>query len=159
MRQREKLLDLATAVASAEEVANKLAELLKQLVTVEAVVGERAKSTKVIIRKSVEIPATVYEVGGDGVIEELNIISSFKEYMIVIKSGGSTVLTATWDDLSSVSEYVNWVVAYEDDGKYVLALKNVYFTGGASVYVAPIHRLGDVKKRLDHVLVKTNILR
>ena len=159
MRQREKLLDLATAVASAEEVANQLAELLKQLVTVEAVVGERAKSTKVIIRKSVEIPATVYEVGGDGVIEELNIISSFKEYMIVIKSGGSTVLTATWDDLSSVSEYVNWVVAYEDGGKYVLALKNVYFTGGASVYVTPIHRLGDVRKRLDHVIVKTNILK
>ena len=159
MRQRERLLDLASAVASAEEVANKLAELLKQLVAVGAVVGERAKSTKVIIRKSVEIPATVYEVGGDGVIEELNIISSFKDYMIVIKSGGSTVLTATWDDLSSVSEYVNWVAAYEDGGKYVLALKNVHFTNGASVYVAPTHRLGDVKKRLDHVLVKTNILK
>jgi len=130
MHQREKPLELAFTIVSAEEVANKLAELLKQLV-VEAVVRERAKSTKVIIRKSVEIPATVYEVSGDGDIEELNVISSFKDYMIVIKSGGSTVLTATWDDLSSVSEYVDWVVAYEDDSKYVLAIKNVHFTGGA----------------------------
>ena len=123
-----KLLELAMQLAAAEEAAR----LSKQ---------KENKQTKAIPRLytyiGLKLPAVIYSDSGDGIIEEISIISPTKEYRIEITVSKYRVLYHTWEELSSISQYVNWLAAIEDNGSYNLTLYNIRYSDGVTVNLAP----------------------
>ena len=154
MLPRDKLLDLAFMIVASEEAGGVRVVSVPTEVVTRGAVSEPYIATG----RSVEIPATIAEIEGDGVVEEVNIISTSSNYRITIRSGGKTVIDTSFDELYSISQYVNWVSAVVDEerGKYVLTLYNIPFSGGAVISLSPINVR---RSKIDYYMVKALIMK
>ena len=125
MSLREKLLDLAFRIVASEE--GRKVEVITA--PAETSTAAAVHEPYVVTGTSVVLPSTIAEIGGDGVIEELNVVSKTGNYRVKVLSGGRSVLNASFRDLQEISQYVSWVSAVFDEerGTYALTLYNIPF--------------------------------
>jgi len=146
---------LAALVLAAEEGGRAAAELAPRSERV--VVEVRPVEEPVVHTVSrARIPAELVRVGGSGVLEELVVLSRFRDYRIRVVSGGRTLLDAEWRDLRAVSPFISWISAFVDEetGYAVLGIGPLVFAGGIVVRAAPV---GARYAYLDTVVAKLRV--
>jgi len=152
------LLKLAIGIALSEELGREIARGVRVEV-VEKVVQRPAGTTRIIKLRDVEIPGTIVDELGVGVLEELVITSKIDYYGVLVEVDGELLVEAPYSWFSSISQHSEWVDAFKDNDVYVLRLSKVFFSKHirisvfpAATILAPSHPL-----RLSEVFAKLSI--
>jgi hypothetical protein len=141
----DQLLSIAVAIVAAEEVAR---ELSRAVLTVPA--PERPRGVRVV-RLVDPRPGTIVSERGPGRLAELVVISDSDNYELYVTADGVAVSSGPFSWYRSVSEYVEWIDAFENNGTFVLRVSDVPFSRSLSVYLAPT---AQSTVRVREVLVK-----
>lgn len=85
-------------------------------------------STKVEL-KDVQIPTTLIDEEGAGVLKELMIKSKSGNYTLQLSIDGSTVYNHTWNMLREISQTVDEISAFQDEeDNYILHLYDLKYS-------------------------------
>jgi hypothetical protein len=127
----EKLLSMAIAVVAAEEAAREVARALAPARGV-----ARPRSVRVV-RLVDPRPGAILSESGPGRLDELVVISDSGNYELSVTADDVAVSSGPFSWYRSVSEYVEWIDAFEDNGTFVLRVSDIPFSRSLSVYFAP----------------------
>jgi len=116
-------LQVSVALLVAEEIAEEVARRIPT---------PKPPTSKVDVFREVKLPEII-DVPGSGVLDELTVMSRSGDYGVSIYVGGRLMLIGSFKDLMELSEYVNWISAVENNGRYVLVVRDVGFQGGISI--------------------------
>ena len=130
----EKLLDLAFAIAAAEEV-RPVAEVTAVAAT------PKASRTRVLQYTDISMPFTM---GFDGpaCLDELVAESSGSSFLVDLSIDGETRLTAPYSWFQQVSQLSDWIDAFSSNSGYVLRFANLCFSKSFSISFIPVYTLG-----------------
>jgi hypothetical protein len=123
-------------IAAAEEGARLVAKELAKGVQVQ-VTPALKKSSKVIRLFNVKIPATIVEELGSGQLKELIVKSAGKDYVLRVYSDGQELYHNSYTWFESISQTVEEIDAFEEDGTYVLRLSDIHFTEKLTIIAEP----------------------
>jgi hypothetical protein len=127
----EQLLSIAVAIVAAEEAAR---ELSRAVLTVPT--PARPREVRVV-RLVDPRPGVVVSESGPGRLVELVVLSDSGNYELYVTADGAIISSGPFSWYRSVSEYVEWIDAFEDNGTFVLRVSDVPFSRSLSVYLAP----------------------
>lgn len=154
----EDLLALAFQIVAAEEGARQssesLAEALAGKVSVQVQVAPSATRTRRLLLRDVELPRVIADVRGGGRVKELVLKSKTKAFGLYVEVDGETLYNDDFSWFSSVSQEMEGVDAFEEDGAYVLRLSDISFTESfkATAWPALSVLLAGQRVRLDEAL-------
>jgi len=161
----EDLLALAAQIVAAEEgarlAAESLAESLAERVSIQVSVAQRPERTKVVRLRDVELPRILVEERGAGRIRELAVKSRSPAFALKVLVDGELLYDDDFYSLKSVSQEVEGVDAFEQDGSYVVRLSGISFSRSARVEARSLVMVlspGQPKPVLDHVLCVIDLL-
>jgi hypothetical protein len=138
----EKLLDLAFAIAAAEE-ARRVAE-------VREVVEKRvAVKTRVVQYSDAKMPLSL-SFDGPACVDELVAESSTSSFVIDISLDDARI-TAPYSWFQQVSQLSDWIDAFSSNSGYVLRFAKLCFVNRFSVSFVPVYTTGSGES---HVLSK-----
>jgi len=129
----EQLLSMAMSIVAAEELAREVARGVKVEVSVES---QKPRETKIIRLTDVE-PGTIISEAGPGRLVELVAVSNTSSYELTVIVDGRIASSGLFTWYQSISQYSDWIDAFEDDGTFVLRISDVSFSTGISVYFRP----------------------
>jgi hypothetical protein len=115
------LLMLASAILAAEEASRKLKSTIA-----------KPRETRVI-RITDAVSDTVISEDGPGKLIELVVISDSKEYGVSIAIDNVTVMDESFDWYQSISQYIDWIDAFEDNGSFVLRVTGLLFSSNLKI--------------------------
>ncbi len=121
------LLDLALAIALVEELAEETAERVAERVGVVVPVVpavQAVPSTEVYDYTDVRLPAT-YEIRCPATLREAVIVSDKPDVLVELEVDGVSVLHGDFRSLSRISQYSDWVDAFENNGVHVVRLADI----------------------------------
>ena len=78
---------------------------------------------------------------GVGRVRELVLITDLPDFELHVEVDGRLLIRHSFDELSSISQVMEEVDAFEKDGAYVVRLSNIRFTNNCKVYVLPRKRI------------------
>jgi hypothetical protein len=115
------LTSTAIGVVMAEEIARKLSSTTA-----------KPRETRVI-RITDAVSDTVLSEDGSGKLIELVVISDSREYSVSIAIDNATVMDGSFDWYQSISQYMDWIDAFEDDGSFVLRVADLSFSSSLKI--------------------------
>jgi hypothetical protein len=130
----EQLLSIATAIVAAEEVAREIAERVRVGVSA---TQQKPRETRVVRLLDVE-PGSVVSETGPGRLVELVALSGTGNYELTVIADGRVVVAGTFNEYKSISQYSDWIDAFEDNGVFILRVSDVSFSTSLAVYFRPI---------------------
>jgi hypothetical protein len=92
-------------------------------------------------------------VEGTGRLAELVAVSTTRGYELVVEADGRVVLSGAYDWFQSVSQYSDWVDAFDSNGTYVLRLSDISFTSRLRVLMRAVQP----DARLNFVVAKVEL--
>ena len=157
----EKLIDLAIQIVAAEENARLIAESIKDKVQVEVTPTPSLPITSRVIRDTnVKIPDTLIDLDGSGCIKEFVIKSSSVNYILKVYVDNLELYHNTYTWFENISQQVEEIDAFEDNGIYVLRLSNINFANGIKIAAEPIITALEqqpITSKLDEIFCKYDI--
>jgi len=130
---RERLLDWAMRIVEAEEMARSRVEVE---VKPKPAPVERVRS---LVWHGRSVPfGTLIDESGCGVLRELVVKNGDKYFGLEVVVDGVYVYHKSWDEFNAISEYVDEVAAFEDDGTYILHLSDIKFSSMIKVVLRPV---------------------
>lgn len=120
MRDKE-LLMLASAILATEEASRKLKSTIA-----------KPRETR-IVRITDAVSDTVISEDGSGKLIELVVISDSKEYGMSIAIDNATIMNESFDWYQSISQYIDWIDAFEDNGSFVLRVTGLLFSSNLKI--------------------------
>ena len=159
----EDLLALAFQIVAAEEGARQsseaLAEALAGGASVQVQVSPSAARTRRLLLRDVELPNVVADVRGGGRVRELVLKSKTKAFGLYVEVDGEALYNDDFSWFSSVSQEMEGVDAFEEDGIYVLRLSDISFAESfkAVAWPAPSLLLAGRRVRLDEALCVVDV--
>jgi hypothetical protein len=151
----EKLLDLAFQVVAAEENARLVAERLAGRVQVEVAPSPPVVS-RVVRSVDVKIPATLIDEYGSGCLKEFLVKSTGKNYVLRVYVDGSELYHNSFSWFQDISQEVEEIDAFEEDGVYVLRLGDINFAKHVKIMAEPSVST-QATSRLEEVFAKVNV--
>jgi len=124
-RVAEDLLKLALAIAVAEEATRGA--------KAEAPAEQQKPGEMKIIRFTNVEPGTVISEEGSGRLVELIAVSDTDSYELTVTVDGRTVSSGLFSWYKSISQYSDWIDAFEDNGSFVLRLTDIPFSSSLSI--------------------------
>jgi len=115
------LTSTAIAVVMAEEIARKLSST-----------ATKPRETRVI-RITDAVSDTAISEDGSGKLIELVVISDSREYSVSIAIDNATVIDGSFEWYQSVSQYMDWIDAFEDNGSFVLRVTDLSFSSNLKI--------------------------
>lgn len=112
---------LAIGVVMAEEIARKLSSTTT-----------KPRETRVI-RITDAVSDTVLSEDGSGKLIEMVVISDSREYSVSIAIDNATVMDGSFDWYQSISQYMDWIDAFEDNGSFVLRVADLSFSSSLKI--------------------------
>jgi len=128
------LTSTAISVVMAEEIARKLLSTTS-----------KPRETRVI-RIADAVSDTAISEDGSGKLIELVVISDSREYSVSITIDNATVMDGSFDWYQSVSQYTDWIDAFEDNGSFVLRITDLSFSSSIKISLK-ITSQGSIKFR------------
>jgi hypothetical protein len=141
---------MAMAIVAAEEVAREVARGVKVEVSVEP---QRPSKTKVIRLVDVGPGIIVSEVGS-GRLVELVVISGVKNYELTVEADGKVLSNGPFDWYQTISQYSEWVDAFENNGTFILRISDISFSTSLGVRFRPVVSTLTTPVKLKEVVVK-----
>ncbi len=132
----ERLLDWAVQLAVAEETAREMARVKAEKVKVELAPPKPVTRVVELKDRLVKAELTVFEAKAPGSLHELMLRSSDKEYSIMLVTDGILKLYKSWDEMQAVSQYLDTVAAFEENGEYILHVKDFSWLESAYAVVS-----------------------
>lgn len=151
----EFMLELAAKIAAAEENARLIAEKLAERVTVE-VTPTPPTFSKTIRMTDVPLPYTLVDELGSGCLKEFVVKSRFKDYSLIVLVDGSDLYRNSYDWFQRISQSVEEIDAFEEDGTYVLRLSDIHFAKSLKIVAIPFMTIMTTLK-LDEVFCKIDL--
>jgi hypothetical protein len=142
-------MSLAAEVAAVEEVARELARGVR----VSVVLAPQGQPRTRVFRLTDAGPGELVSVEGTGRLAELVAVSTTRGYELVVEVDGRVALSGSYDWFQSVSQYSDWVDAFDSNGTYVLRLSDVSFTSRLRV----VMRASQPGVRLNFVVAKVEL--
>lgn len=90
----------------------------------------REEVTKTIDKKNLKFSGAkdFISVKGAGKLREFMLQALNKNIRIIILADGLTKLDGTYDELNMISSYLNFIDAFEENGKYIVHIKEISWT-------------------------------
>jgi len=126
MSERD-LLNWALTIVAAEENARLMAETIAEKIQVE-VTPTPTLTSKIIRKVNINIPDTLIDEVGSGHLKELVIKTSSKNYILRVYVDESELYHNTYTWFQNISQEVEEIDAYEENGTYILRLSDINFT-------------------------------
>jgi hypothetical protein len=149
----EFMLELAAKIAAAEEGA-RLAAI--QRVQVEVPPAPPTFS-RVIRLTDVRIPETIVEEPGCGCLKELVIRSGDASYILRVYADGLELYHNSYTWFKNISQTVEEIDAFEEDGTYTLRLSDIHFTKGIKIIAEPAITTLTAAQKLEEVFCKIDL--
>jgi hypothetical protein len=149
------LLNWALMVVAAEENARLVAEKLAEKVTVE-VTPTPPTFSKTVRMTDIPLPYTLVDETGSGCLKELVVKSRFKDYSLIVLVDGSDLYRNSYDWFQRISQSVEEIDAFEEDGTYVLRLSDIHFAKSLKIVAIPFMTITTTLK-LDEVFCKIDL--
>jgi len=140
------LLTMAMSVVMAEEIARRIAKQSRA-------VGEPKRKMKVIRVRDVE-PGNVLDVPGSGVLREFVAVSGTNNFLLDVIVDGELLTSGDFNWYRSISEFSDWIDAFESDGSFVVRLSDIDFSERLLVRYQPGSGLTGRQARLSDMLAK-----
>jgi len=153
------LLNWALTIAAAEENARLTAESIAEKIQVE-VTPTPSLTSRVVRKVNVKIPDTLIDEVGSGCLKELVIKTSFKDYILRVYVDNLELYHNTYTWFENISQQVEEIDAFEDNGIYVLRLSNINFANGIKIAAEPIITALEqqpITSKLDEIFCKYDI--
>lgn len=106
----------------------------------------------------VAIPETFIDEHGAGVLKEFMVKSLDKGFVVRVYVDGVELYGDSFDQLSSISQEVEEVAAFQSEGIYVLHLSDISFSESLKVVVEPV-TLSPTPFRLEEVFWKLELVK
>jgi hypothetical protein len=151
----EFMLELAAKIVAAEENARLVAEKLAGKVTVE-VTPTPPTFSKTVRMTDIPLPYTLVDELGSGCLKELVVKGRFKDYSLIVLVDGSDLYRNSYDWFQEISQNVEEIDAFEEDGTYVLRLSDIHFAKSLKVVAEPAITILSASK-LDEVFCKIDL--
>jgi hypothetical protein len=123
-------------VVAAEENARLVAKELAKGVQVEVKPTPPA-SSKVVKLKDILLPETLVDERGTGHMKEFVVKSTSKDYVLEVYVDGSKLYYDDFTWFQNMSQVLEEVDAFEEDGVYVLRLSNIHYTNSLEIAAEP----------------------
>ena len=120
----EQLLSMAMSIVATEEAAREVARGVKVEVSVEP---QKPRKTKIIRLTDVE-PGTIISEAGPGRLVELVAVSDTNSYELTVIVDGRIASSGLFTWYQSISQYSDWIDAFENNGSFVLRLTDISFS-------------------------------
>jgi len=117
----KELLMLASAILAAEEASRKLSSTIA-----------KPRETRVVRITDAESDTVISE-DGPGKLIELVVISDSREYGVSIAIDNTTIMDGSFDWYQSVSQYMDWIDAFEDNGSFILRVTGLLFSSNLKI--------------------------
>jgi hypothetical protein len=133
------LLKTALALAIAEENARIVAERLAGKIQVQ-VSPSPPTASKTVKLRDINLPKTLIDEAGCGVLRELVIRSESSNYVLTVYVDGFPLYNNSYSWFQEVSQVVEGIDAFHDDESnlYVLRLSNIHFTENLKIIAEPL---------------------
>jgi hypothetical protein len=135
MSERD-LLNWALTIVAAEENARLMAETIAEKIQVE-VTPTPTLTSKIIRKVNINIPDTLIDEVGSGHLKELVIKTSSKNYILRVYVDESELYHNTYTWFQNISQEVEEIDAYEENGTYILRLSDINFTKNLKIIAEP----------------------
>jgi hypothetical protein len=127
----EKILELAFAIAAAEEVSRSVSPAQQQQQVVVAA-GFRRR-TSVVSYRDVQLPFEL-RLRGPACVDEVVVESTGNNFFVELDIDGSRFQTS-FDWLQSVSQNIDWIDAFSTNGSYVTRFSGICFLESFSMTI------------------------
>ena len=154
MNERD-LLNWALTIVAAEENARLTAESIAEKIQVE-VTPTPPLTSRVVRKVNVKIPDTLIDEVGSGCLKELVIKSSFKDYVLRVYVDGSELYHNNYTWFQDMSQKVEEIDAFEENGTYILRLSDINFAKNLKIIAEPSTTTLTLQK-IDELFCKINI--
>jgi len=133
-RVAEKILELAFAIAAAEEV-RPVAEVHTTVAT------QKTSRTRVFQYTDISMPFSI-SFDGPACLDELVVESTDSNFLVDLSIDGETKLTAPYSWFQQVSQLSDWIDAFSSDSSYILRLAGLCFSKKLTISFTPVEALG-----------------
>jgi len=153
MSERD-LLNWALTIVAAEENARLMAETIAEKIQVE-VTPTPTLTSKIIRKVNINIPDTLIDEVGSGHLKELVIKTSSKNYILRVYVDESELYHNTYTWFQNISQEVEEIDAYEENGTYILRLSDINFTKNLkiiaepSITILPLQKINELFCKID----------
>jgi hypothetical protein len=103
---------------------------------------------------NVKIPDTLIDEVGSGCLKELVIKSSSKDYILRVYVGGSELYHNNYTWFQDMSQKVEEIDAFEENGTYILRLSDINFAKNLKIIAEPSTT---TLQKIDELFCKINI--
>jgi len=115
------LMEIVKSIILAEELSNNIR--IKQKIELE----KPEYTTLVGWLKNVSTPFEVINISGSGELKSIVIKNNNKNFSLKIIADNNVLYDKSWDEYSTISEYIEDIDAFEYNGTYILRISDIKF--------------------------------